>query len=171
MLESIDQVLLVACNKCFQNSDSADEEELSELKRIAAENRVTVTGTAGVDFLCNAAQTGRRLRTLIPAETECILVLSCGLGIQTLAGLTGLPVFSAADTLNPGGHYGMALTDKGCDACAQCYLNITGGICPVTDCAKSLLNGQCGGSKNGKCEVSPDRDCAWERICRRLEKQ
>ena len=65
----------------------------------------------------------------------------------------------------------MALTEKACDACAQCYLNITGGICPVVDCSKSLLNGQCGGAKDGKCEVDPNRDCAWEKIEQRLTKQ
>ena len=65
----------------------------------------------------------------------------------------------------------MALTQKKCDACAQCFLNITGGICPVVDCSKSLVNGQCGGAKDGKCEVDSSKDCAWEKIYRRLEKQ
>ena len=62
----------------------------------------------------------------------------------------------------------MALTKKACDACAQCFLNLTGGICPVVDCQKSLLNGQCGGAKNGKCEVDPSKDCAWAKIQERL---
>lgn len=65
----------------------------------------------------------------------------------------------------------MALTKKSCDACAQCYLNVTGGICPIVDCSKSLINGQCGGAKNGKCEVDCEKDCAWEKIHKRLEKQ
>ena len=59
----------------------------------------------------------------------------------------------------------MALTKKSCDACAQCYLNITGGVCPIVDCSKSLVNGQLG-AKNGKCEVDPNKDCAWEKIYR-----
>ena len=62
----------------------------------------------------------------------------------------------------------MALTKKSCDACAQCYLNITGGICPIVDCSKSLVNGPCGGTKNGKCEVDGEMECGWERIYRRL---
>ena len=65
----------------------------------------------------------------------------------------------------------MALTKKTCGACAQCYLNVTGGICPIVDCSKSLVNGQCGGAKNGKCEIDPKKDCAWEKIYQRLEKQ
>ena len=55
-----------------------------------------------------------------------------------------------------------------CKRCGECYLNITGGICPITACSKSLVNGQCGGAKNGKCEVDPNMDCGWERITRRL---
>ena len=51
------------------------------------------------------------------------------------------------------------------------YLNVTGGICPIVDCSKSLVNGQCGGAKNGKCEIDPKKDCAWEKIYQRLEKQ
>ena len=65
----------------------------------------------------------------------------------------------------------MALTKKSCDACAQCYLNVTGGVCPIVDCSKSLVNGQCGGAKNGKCEVDPNKDCAWEKIYQRLAAQ
>ena len=88
-----------------------------------------------------------------------------------MADLVNIPVYSATDSLNYTGHHGMALTKKACDACAQCYLTMTGGICPIVDCSKSLVNGQCGGAKNGKCEVSPDKDCAWEKIQQRLAAQ
>ena len=81
-----------------------------------------------------------------------------------------VPVYAAANSINYTGHHGMALTKKACDACAQCYLNITGGICPIVDCSKSLVNGQCGGAKNGKCEVDSNKDCAWEKIQQRLAK-
>ena len=91
--------------------------------------------------------------------------------IQTVADLAGKPVIAASNTLNYRGHHGMALTKKSCDACAQCYLNITGCVCPIVDCSKSLVNGQCGGAKNGKCEVDPNKDCAWEKIYQRLAKQ
>lgn len=88
-----------------------------------------------------------------------------------VATIAEVPVYAASNSLNYTGYHGMALTKKACDACAQCYLNITGGICPIVDCSKSLLNGQCGGAKNGKCEVSPDKDCAWEKIQQRLAAQ
>ena len=115
--------------------------------------------------------TERKLQDLIPEGTENVVVISCGLGIQTVADLAGKPVVAASNTLNYRGHHGMALTKKSCDACAQCYLNITGGVCPIVDCSKSLVNGQCGGAKNGKCEVDPNKDCAWEKIYQRLAKQ
>jgi electron transport complex protein RnfC len=100
-----------------------------------------------------------------------VFVISCGLGIQTVAKIAEIPTYAASDTVAVDGHHGMALTDKLCEACGQCYLNLTGGICPIVDCSKSLLNGQCGGAKNGKCEVDKDMDCGWQLIYDRLKKQ
>ena len=63
------------------------------------------------------------------------------------------------------------LFEEACHLCGNCVLGETGGICPITRCAKSLVNGPCGGSKNGKCEVNPENDCAWIAIYKRLEQQ
>ncbi len=171
LLEGKDKLFVVACNKCFKEFTSVDEPDCDEFVKFAGEQGKTVTGAGKVDFLCNKTQTEKKLQGLIPEGTENVVVISCGLGIQTMADLAGKPVVAAANSLNYRGHHGMALTKKACDACAQCYLNVTGGVCPIVDCAKSLVNGQCGGSKNGKCEVDPSKDCAWEKIYRRLEKQ
>ena len=170
-LAGTDNVFVIACNKCFKEFETVDEPECEELVRMVTEQGRTVTGSARIDFLCNGTQTAKKLQDMIPEGTKSIFVASCGLGIQTVAGLADVPVFAAANSLNYTGHHGMALTKKACDACAQCYLNITGGICPIVDCSKSLVNGQCGGAKNGKCEVDPDKDCAWEKIQNRLAKQ
>ena len=171
VLDGTDHVFVIACNKCFQEFQSEDNHEYDELAALAEAEHRHVTGGIRVDFLCNGTQTARRLQDAVPDGTESILVISCGLGVQTVADLEKLPVFAACDSIHYTGQHGMALTQKACDACAQCYLNITGGICPVVDCSKSLLNGQCGGAKDGKCEVDPEKDCAWEKIYRRLEKQ
>ena len=171
LLVGIDNLFVISCNKCFKEFESLQEPDRDAFLKIAAENGKTVTGSASIDFLCNKTQTDRKLLDLIPEGTENVVVLSCGLGIQTVASLAELPVYAASNSLNYTGHHGMALTKKACDACAQCYLNITGGICPIVDCSKSLVNGQCGGAKNGKCEVSPDKDCAWEKIQQRLAAQ
>ena len=171
LLADKDNLFIIACNKCFKEFETVDEPDCGEFEKLAAEQGKTVTGSAKVDFLCNKIQTEKKLQDMIPEGTENVFVISCGLGIQTVADLAGKPVFAASNSLNYRGHHGMALTERSCDACAQCYLNITGGICPIVDCSKSLINGQCGGAKNGKCEVDSNKDCAWEKIYQRMEKQ
>ena len=171
VLAGADNLFVVACNKCFKEFETTQEPDCEAFLKIAAEQGKTVTGSVKVDFLCNKTQTAKQLQDLIPEGTEHVVVVSCGLGVQTVAELTGKSVFAACDSLNYTGHHGMALTKKACDACAQCYLTLTGGICPIVDCSKSLVNGQCGGAKDGKCEVDPNKDCAWQKIQERLEKQ
>ena len=171
LLADKDNLFIVACNKCFKEFETVDEPDCAEFEKLAASMGKTITGSTRVDFLCNKTHTEKNVPAMIPEGTENVIVISCGLGIQTVADLAGKPVYAASNSLNYTGHHGMALTKKSCDACAQCYLNVTGGICPIVDCSKSLVNGQCGGAKNGKCEVDPNKDCAWEKIYRRLEKQ
>ena len=169
LLEGKDNLFVISCNKCFKEFETTLEPEMEQFLKLADGFDKTITGTAKADFLCNKTKAEKGL--VLPEGTEHVVVISCGLGIQTVADVTGKSVIAAADSISRGGHHGMALTEKRCDACAQCYLNITGGICPIVDCSKSLVNGQCGGCKDGKCEVSPDKDCAWQKIQERLEKQ
>ena len=110
----------------------------------------------------------------IPEGTDAILSLACGAGVQTVADVfKGMPVVPALNTT-----FLVALDEPGiwnekCLGCGDCILAITGGICPVARCAKKLLNGPCGGSSKGKCEISPvvgrDIDCAWQLIIDRLK--
>ena len=171
VIAEANNIFVIACNKCFKEFENTNEPDCEAFEKMVADQGKTVTGCAKVDFLCNKTQTVKKFDDMIPEGTESIFVVSCGLGIQTVAEMADVPVFAACNSLNYTGHHGMALTKKACDACAQCYLNMTGGICPIVDCSKSLVNGQCGGAKNGKCEVSPDKDCAWEKIQQRLAKQ
>jgi len=171
VIAEANNIFVIACNKCFKEFETTYEPDCEAFEKIVADQGKTVTGSVKVDFLCNKTQTVKNFDDMIPEGTESIFVVSCGLGIQTVAEIADVPVFAACDSLNYTGHHGMALTKKACDACAQCYLNMTGGICPIVDCSKSLVNGQCGGAKKGKCEVSPDKDCAWEKIQQRLAAQ
>ena len=171
VIAEANNIFVIACNKCFKEFENTNEPDCEAFEKIVADQGKTIVGSAKVDFLCNKTQTVKKFDDMIPEGTESIFVVSCGLGIQTVAEMADVPVFAACNSLNYTGHHGMALTKKACDACAQCYLNMTGGICPIVDCSKSLVNGQCGGAKNGKCEVSPDKDCAWENIQQRLAKQ
>ena len=130
-----------------------------------------VTGILTTDYICNPDNL--KLRFEKHAEeikaADAVLVLSCGVGVQTVAGyLEDKPVYAACDTYPLPGFQGVTPLEYDCDQCGECYLNLTGGICPITACSKSLVNGQCGGSKNGKCEVDSEMECGWERIYRRL---
>jgi len=130
-----------------------------------------VTGIVTTDYICNPENMKLRLSRHAAAieEAETILVFSCGVGVQTVADhFPGKRVCAVCDTYALPGYQGVTPLEHDCDQCGQCYLNLTGGICPITACSKSLINGQCGGAKNGKCEVDPNMDCGWERIMRRL---
>ena len=130
-----------------------------------------VTGIVTTDYICDPENMKLRMEKHAAAieEAETILVFSCGVGVQTMADhFPGKRVCAACDTYALPGYQGVTPLEHDCDQCGQCYLNLTGGICPITACSKSLINGQCGGAKNGKCEVDPNMDCGWERIMRRL---
>lgn len=171
LLADKNDIFVVACNKCFKEYQSAENAELDTFLNFAESLGKNIIGSRSVEFLCNDVQTVRKFSDGIPEGTDNVIVISCGLGVQTFAKDFDIPVFAACDSLNYIGHHGMALTNKTCDACNQCYLNITGGICPIVDCTKSLVNGQCGGAKNGKCEIDPNKDCAWEKIYQKLSQQ
>ena len=103
---------------------------------------------------------------------EAILSLACGIGVQEIAKIfPGIPVFPAQNTHFMGAEEREAGTlEERCAGCGDCLLALTGGVCPVARCTKGLLNGACGGSKDGKCELSPERDCGWILIYEQLEK-
>ena len=94
-------------------------------------------------------------------------------GVQTISEvLEDKPVYACCDTIELPGFQGVTPLEYDCGQCGECFLNLTGGICPITACSKSLVNGPCGGtSRNGKCEVCPEMDCGWERIIQRLKAQ
>ena len=168
LLEGKDNLFVIACNKCFKEYETLQEPDCDAFLKLAEGLDKTVTGVAKADFLCNKFKAQKGLAAMIPEGTEYVVSISCGLGVQTVADVVDLPTLAACNSLNYTGHHGMALTKKACDACAQCYLTMTGGICPIVDCSKSLVNGQCGGAKDGKCEVDPSMECGWERIQKRL---
>ena len=118
VLNGKDNLFVIACNKCFKEFETVEEPDCDEFLKFAKEQGKTVTGSAKVDFLCNKMHTERKLQDLLPEGTENVVVISCGLGIQTVADLAGKPVVAASNTLNYRGHHGMALTKKSCDACA-----------------------------------------------------
>ena len=163
------KVFLIICHGCKEVS--FPEAEAAELQKELLEAG-KLTGVLTTDYICNVENLQARLerRRAMLDEADAVLVLSCGVGVQTVAELVSdKKVYAGCDTYRLPGFQGVTPLEVNCDQCGECYLNLTGGICPITACSKSLVNGQCGGSKNGKCEVDPDMDCGWERIYRRLE--
>jgi hypothetical protein len=168
-------ILIAGCDGCTQPPRGLREAKtLSQLLELAGKLRGKNFQFKPITLVkqCDSFLTASALKPQMEG-IEVVLSLACGVGVQTVAALfPDLPVLPAQNT-----HFmGMedregGILEERCTACGDCILAAMGGICPVTRCAKGLLNGACGGAKNGKCEMSPDRDCAWELIFQRLEKQ
>ena len=160
------KVFVINCHGC-------KETRFPEAEAAEYQKTLDVTGILTTDYICTADN--MKLRLAQYAEqieaADMVLVFSCGVGVQTVASLLETKkVCAACDTYALPGYQGVTPLEHDCDQCGQCYLNLTGGICPLTACSKSLINGQCGGAKKGKCEVDPNMDCGWERIYQRLKK-
>ena len=164
------KVFALLCHGCSEIR--FPEKEADELvKELAAAG--VLTGSFVTDYICNEENLQLRLRGHMASieAADTILVLSCGVGVQTVAGLfEDKRVIAGCDTYRLPGFQGVTPLEHDCKQCGQCYLNLTGGICPITACSKSLINGQCGGAKDGKCEVDPSMECGWERIYQKLKK-
>lgn len=163
------KVFIINCLGCKEVR--FPEEEATKLQEELAAGG-SVTGTITTDYICNSENMKLRLQTHMGEieAADVVLVFSCGVGVQTIAGyLEEKKVCAACDTYPLPGFQGVTPIEYQCDQCGECYLNLTGGICPITACSKSLVNGQCGGAKNGMCEVDSEMECGWERIYRRLK--
>ena len=163
------KVFIINCHGCKEVG--FPEEEAKALQKELAEAG-KVVGVLTTDYICNPDELALRLRGPMAqiSEADAVLVFSCGVGVQTLSEmLEDKPVYACCDTIELPGFQGVTPLEYDCGQCGECFLNLTGGICPITACSKSLVNGPCGGQKNGKCEVNPENDCAWIQIYKRLE--
>lgn len=103
-------------------------------------------------------------------DADIVLSLGCGIGVQAIAEhFPNAWVVPGLNTSFLGIPTEQGVWDERCAACGDCVLGLTGGICPIARCSKSLLNGPCGGSEDGHCEIDPEVQCAWQLIYDRLE--
>lgn len=168
------KIFIVGCGECATTCQTGGEKEVLQMKRMLEEKGKIVTGWTIPDSPCIASQVKMHFAKNRKAvdEADALLVLACGLGAQSVLenDRKKRPVYTGNDTM-----FGSILDKTGtgfferCSMCGECVLNVTGGICPVTICPKGLLNGPCGGSDKGKCEVDKDKDCAWILIYNRLK--
>jgi ferredoxin len=179
ILEALDgyqKVALIGCDGCAKACLTGGTDEVAAMAQQLKEQGKDIVFEATPERTCNVVKSHPVLEPLQGRikEADAVLVLGCGGAVQITRHLTeqyGITVPVKAG-LNSVGHMdtliGGILVLEQCQECGDCILNDTGGICPVTKCAKGLLNGPCGGSEDGKCEANPLNDCAWVLIYHRL---
>ena len=168
MLDGARTVALVGCGSCATACATGGEREIDELKAVLEARGMRVVATAISEYCCMHLKTRTVLKPVIAADPDAVVAMSCGDGVQVIAQYCKCPVYPSNNTLFLGESLKLGLFEEACRLCGDCMLGKTGGICPITRCAKSLVNGPCGGSRNGKCEVNPDKPCAWIEIYNRL---
>ncbi len=167
------KLLILGCGTCVKTCFAGGEDEVATLasalrllfKRSGEDisiEELTIERQCEDEFIQEAA----------PAisHNTAVLSLACGAGVQAIARrFMDVPVLPGVNTTFIGVLEKQGLFTEECLGCGDCMLAVFGGICPVSRCSKKLLNGPCGGSQNGKCEVNPETDCAWQFIIARLE--
>jgi ferredoxin len=175
MLKDYKKVLNVGCGTCVSVCLAGGEKEVDvlnaqlDMARKLEDSPIEMTAFT-VERQCDREY----LQTLddMVEEQDAILTMACGAGVQFLAErYPDKPVFPAVDTTFIGVNQGVGWYEERCRSCSSCVLAFTGGICPVTMCAKGLFNGPCGGTNKGMCEISKDQPCAWHMIYERLKGQ
>ena len=170
------KIFLIGCALCATTCKTGGEEQLNTIEEELEKKGKRVTGKVVLDPACSFLEVKRLYRKHRDEvdSSDAILSYACGGGTQALVELIEeREVFPGNDTLFQGEIAKMTLKEaefvQKCSLCGECLLASTGGICPVTRCPKGLLNGPCGGIKDGKCEVSSDIDCVWLTIYERLK--
>ena len=172
LIRGASSVLILGCNECVTVCEAGGKKEVEVL-----------ASALRMHFMQQGEQKRIEERTL---ERQCdpeyleelrddadsydaVLSLACGAGVQfTAEKYPATPIYPGVNTKFIGVTEQRGYWTERCQACGQCILAQTGGICPVSRCAKRLLNGPCGGSTQGKCEINPELDCAWQLIIDRL---
>ena len=172
-IKDFNKVLIAGCDGCVTVCEAGGSKEVQvlasalrlyfskERKRLEIEE-TSLTRQCDKDYL-------QQLLDRID-DYDAVVSLACGAGVQFMAEMyRNKPIFPGVDTCFIGVTEERGVWAERCQACGQCILASTGGICPISRCSKRMLNGPCGGSEKGKCEVSPDTDCGWHLIYERLK--
>jgi len=171
-LDRLDRVYIVGCGTCATMTRTGGREEVLSMQGHLQELGKLVTGWTVIPTACDE-MTGVAMEENGGAikSASSILVMACALGVHRVSLYINKPVIPALDTLFIGVEESPGSFHEVCAQCGQCVLGETAGICPLTACHKGLLNGPCGGTNNGKCEVDKESDCAWTLIYNRLKEQ
>ena len=167
------RILLVGCNECVTVCAAGGRKEVGLLASALQMKFMKSAQTLEIKEMTLERQCDpeyvEELSTLVD-QADAVLSMACGCGVQEVARrYKEKPVFPAVNTKFMGASERQGVWAERCQGCGDCLLGITGGICPIARCSKRLLNGPCGGSTNGKCEISPQVDCVWQLIWDRLK--
>ncbi|MFC1920188.1 methylenetetrahydrofolate reductase C-terminal domain-containing protein [Chloroflexota bacterium] len=172
MLEGLDKVYIIGCGTCATVTRTGGIEEVTTMNTQLQEMGKMVAGKVIIPTACDDETEATLNENKAAVQSaDCILVMSCALGVHRVVSSYDKPVIPALDTIFLGLEDGPGVFQEVCDQCGHCLLGWTAGVCPITACHKHLLNGPCGGTNNGKCEVDSNKDCAWTLIYNRLKEQ
>jgi hypothetical protein len=170
LLQGMGRIFIVGCGTCTTLTHTGGAPEVEKMKEALSERGKVITGTTVVPVACdNLTSQILKDHGIQIKQADALLIMSCAFGVQTIGSQLGSMVIPAQDTL----FIGKELTGGGfkeiCIQCGTCIIGETGGVCPVTACHKGMVNGPCGGTNNGKCEIDANKDCAWTLIYNRLK--
>ena len=170
LLDGLGRVFILGCGTCTTLTRTGGEPEVRAMGEQLSSQGKLVTGGVVVPVACDNL-TGEALNEYGQQidQADVLLIMTCAFGVQTIARQLKQMVDPALDALFIGKESSVGTFDEICTQCGTCILGETGGICPVTSCHKGMVNGPCGGTNNGKCEIDPEKDCAWTLIYNRLK--
>src|SRR4030042_619198 len=168
-LEPFDRIFIAGCGTCATLTETGGVDQVKEMSDRLNELGKRISGTTVIPTACDemTSEVMKEHNRAI-GDANCILVMSCALGVHRISLYIDKPVIPALDTLFIGIEDTPGNFREVCAQCGQCILGQTAGICPITTCHKGLVNGPCGGTNNGKCEIDREKDCAWTIIYERL---
>ena len=175
MIEPYSKIILAGCRGCVTVCSAGGEKEVGILAAALdmarqKEGKPIEIKELAIERQCDPEYL-EQIRGIID-EYEAVLSIACGAGVQFMAEkYRKTPICPGINTNFIGVTEEQGVWTERCQSCGDCKLHLTGGICPIARCAKSLLNGPCGGSSKGKCEVNPELDCGWQLIYDTLKEQ
>lgn len=171
-LANFDRLFIIGCGTCTTMTRTGGIDQVQEMKERLQEIGKRVSGWVVIPTACDEmTETAMKENNRAIQDASCILAMPCALGVHRISLYISRPVIPALDTLFIAVEDSPGYFHEVCAQCGQCFLGEMAGICPITACHKGLVNGPCGGTNNGKCEVDSEKDCAWTLIYERLKEQ
>ncbi|MCX5782279.1 MAG: methylenetetrahydrofolate reductase C-terminal domain-containing protein [Elusimicrobia bacterium] len=171
-LKPYNKIFVIGCAACATKCQTGSEEQVKNIINKLENEGKKVTGFLVLDTPCDIRIAKKDLLKSKEANaSDCLLVLSCGAGVQSVEKVIEKDLIPALDPVFVGTTERIGIYHEFCAVCGECILDKTAGICPVARCSKGLVNGPCGGVIDGKCEVDLEQDCVWALIYQKLKKK